>query len=290
MDIGYLGALLGGLLSLLSPCSAMLLPAFFAYAFSNPATLVARTGVFYLGLITTLVPLGMFAGSLGAFLNQNRSLLLTVVAVVVIVFGVVQLVGIPIPGLSRTARMGDAGRVWTIYVLGTAYGVAGVCTGPILGSVLMVAAVGANPIYGAILLAVYAAGMALPLLILALAWKRWSGKLRAALTPRELTIGRWKNSWHAVIAGSLSTVLGMLLLFIARDPEAGGILAIADQYRLETGVAELGGKVSNILVLAVCVVFGSVVWWFRRRGKRAGELSSSAGSHAGRPHPETSDR
>lgn len=290
MDIGYLGALLGGLLSLLSPCSAMLLPAFFAYAFSNPATLVARTGVFYLGLVTTLVPLGMFAGSLGAFLNQNRSLLLTVVAVVVIVFGVVQLVGIPIPGLSRTARMGDAGRVWTIYVLGTAYGVAGVCTGPILGSVLMVAAVGANPIYGAVLLAVYAAGMALPLLILALAWKRWSGKLRAALTPRELTIGGWKNSWHAVIAGSLSTVLGVLLLFIARDPEAGGILAIADQYRLETGVAELGGKVSNILVLAVCVVFGSVVWWFRRRGKRAGEPSSSARSHAGRPHPEPSDR
>ncbi|WP_063041285.1 cytochrome c biogenesis CcdA family protein [Nocardia grenadensis] len=269
MDIGYLGALLGGILSLLSPCSVMLLPAFFAYAFSDPATLVARTGVFYLGLVTTLVPLGVFAGTVGAFLNQNRGLLLTVVAGVVILFGVVQLAGIPIPGLSRTSQPGEAGRAWTVYVLGTAYGVAGVCTGPILGSVLMIAAVGANPAYGAILLAVYAAGMALPLLILALAWKRWSAGIRAALAPQELTIGRWTNSWHAIISGVLSGALGILLLFLARDPEVGGILSIADQYRIETGVAELGGQVSNILVLILCVGIGAVVWWLRRRANRA---------------------
>ncbi|MFI1460015.1 cytochrome c biogenesis CcdA family protein [Nocardia carnea] len=275
MDIGYAGAFLGGILSLLSPCSVMLLPAFFAYAFADPATLVARTGVFYLGLITTLVPLGVFAGTVGAFLNENRSLLLTLVACVVILFGVIQLAGIPIPGLSRTSRPGgDAGRAWTVYVLGTAYGVAGVCTGPILGSVLMIAAVGASPAYGAILLAVYAAGMALPLLVLALVWKRWSTGIRAALTPRELTVGRWTNSWHAIISGLLSTALGVLLLFVARDPEAGGILSIADQYRIETGVAELGGQVSNIFVLALCLGIGAAAWWLRRRALRRKNLPS----------------
>lgn len=275
MDIGYAGAFLGGILSLLSPCSVMLLPAFFAYAFSDPATLVARTGVFYLGLVTTLVPLGVFAGTGGAFLNENRSLLLTLVACVVILFGVIQLAGIPIPGLSRTTRPGgDARRAWTVYVLGTAYGVAGVCTGPILGSVLMVAAVGASPAYGAILLAVYAAGMALPLLVLALVWKRWSTGLRAALTPRELTVGRWTNSWHAIISGLLSTALGVLLLFVARDPEAGGILSIADQYRIETGVAELGGQVSNIFVLVLCLAIGAAAWWLRRRAHRRQHLPS----------------
>ena len=49
-DVGYLAALLGGVLALLSPCSAMLLPAFFAYAFGSRRRLVSRTGVFYLGL------------------------------------------------------------------------------------------------------------------------------------------------------------------------------------------------------------------------------------------------
>ncbi|HSL37639.1 MAG TPA: cytochrome c biogenesis protein CcdA, partial [Arthrobacter sp.] len=66
MDIGYAGAFLGGVLTLLSPCSALLLPAFFAYAFSTKSRLVARTGLFYLGLLSTLVPLGIFAGVLGS--------------------------------------------------------------------------------------------------------------------------------------------------------------------------------------------------------------------------------
>lgn len=267
MDVGYLGAFLGGLLSLLSPCSVMLLPAFFSYAFSNPATLVARTGLFYLGLITTLVPLGVFAGTIGSFLVANRGLLMTIVAIVVIVFGLVQVLGIPIPGLTRRGS-DDAGSPFAVYMLGTAYGVAGVCTGPILGSVLMIAALGANPIYGAILLAVYAAGMALPLLIIALAWKRWGAKLRTALMPRTVRIGRWENSWHALIAGVLSIVLGVILLIFARDPEGAGILPIGVQYGLESGVATLGAAVSNVVVIVGAVVLAAViagVWWWRSR-------------------------
>jgi cytochrome c biogenesis protein CcdA len=268
MDIGYLGAFLGGLLSLLSPCSVMLLPAFFAYAFVHPSTLVARTGVFYLGLLTTLVPLGVFAGTVGSFLNQHRGLLLSIVAVVVIAFGIVQITGIQLPGPARSGQGADTGRAWAVYVLGTAYGVAGVCTGPILGSVLMIAAIGANPVYGGVLLAIYAAGMALPLLVLALAWRRWSGRLRAVLTPRILVIGRWSNSWHAVIAGGLSVALGALLIAVARDPEAGGILPIAAQYQLETGVARLGQSTPDVVVLAVATLValvGAGVWWRRRR-------------------------
>lgn len=60
-DIGYFAALLGGLLALVSPCSALLLPAFFAYSIDSAARLLARTGIFYAGLATTLVPLGAAA-------------------------------------------------------------------------------------------------------------------------------------------------------------------------------------------------------------------------------------
>lgn len=59
IEVSALAAFLGGVLSLLSPCSALLLPAFFAYAFQSPEQLVGRTLVFYLGLCATLVPLGM---------------------------------------------------------------------------------------------------------------------------------------------------------------------------------------------------------------------------------------
>ncbi|MGV9773303.1 cytochrome c biogenesis CcdA family protein [Streptosporangium sp. NPDC003464] len=253
MDIGYLGALLGGLLSLLSPCSVMLLPAFFAYAFSRPALLLARTGVFYLGLVATLVPLGVFAGTAGAFLSQQRGTLLVAVAIIVIVFGLIQVLGIPLPSLSRTGQH-EPGTAWTVFLLGAAYGVAGVCTGPILGSVLMIAAAGANPVYGAVLLVIYAAGMALPLLLLALVWRRWSGGVRTWLRPRMLRLGRWTNSWHAIISGTLSLVLGVLLLITSRDPDAAGLLSIGTQYALETGIARLGAGISNVAVVIAAAV------------------------------------
>jgi cytochrome c biogenesis protein CcdA len=59
VEVSYLAAFLGGILSLLSPCSALLLPAFFAYAFQSRKELLAKTAVFYVGLAATLVPLGM---------------------------------------------------------------------------------------------------------------------------------------------------------------------------------------------------------------------------------------
>src|SRR5699024_9709792 len=82
------------------PCSAMLLPAFFSYAFTGPKELVARTGVFYLGLATSLVPLGVLAGTLGAFVNEHRFTFVTVASIIVIVLGALMLLNVPIPILS----------------------------------------------------------------------------------------------------------------------------------------------------------------------------------------------
>ncbi|WP_235686449.1 hypothetical protein [Tomitella gaofuii] len=62
-EIGLLGALLGGVLLLLSPCSALLLPSFFAYAFDSVGRLAARTVQFSLGLATVMVPLGAGVGA-----------------------------------------------------------------------------------------------------------------------------------------------------------------------------------------------------------------------------------
>ncbi|MCQ3971328.1 cytochrome c biogenesis protein CcdA, partial [Klebsiella pneumoniae] len=58
-DITLLAAFAAGVLALLSPCSALLLPSFFAYAFNTRTQLLGRTALFALGLGIVLVPLGM---------------------------------------------------------------------------------------------------------------------------------------------------------------------------------------------------------------------------------------
>lgn len=264
MDIGYAGAFAGGILTLFSPCSALLLPAFFAYAFSTPSTLVVRTGVFYAGLVSTLVPLGIFAGVLGGLVTQHRGVLVTTAAVLVMALGVVQILGIRMPAILHSGAPSGTSRL-SVYVLGAVYGVAGVCTGPILGSVLTVAAVGGSAVYGGILLALYALGMALPLFILALVWDRLGVSGSRWLRPRPLTIGRWSNSWIMVISGILAIGIGILLLLTNGTSTLGGVLGVGDQFAIETAMSQTVGTVPNIAFVAFAAVLLLVVALLYRR-------------------------
>lgn len=268
MNLGLLGAFLGGLLTLLSPCSAMLLPAFFSYAFTNPTALIARTGVFYLGLITTLVPLGVLAGTFGAFVNQHRFALVTVSAVVVIVLGAVMLLNIPIPMLARR-QASNGTSIAAVYTLGTVYGLAGVCAGPLLGAVLTLATVSGNALTGGIVLLVFAAGMALPLLLLALLWGRLPF-VKSLVRPRGLTIGRWQNTWAGLAGGALTIAVGILLLVTDGTSSLGGVLGATDQAQLEDSVLQKAGDVPDLLVVGVVVAVALAAWIpLQIRNKRA---------------------
>ncbi|WP_051259343.1 cytochrome c biogenesis CcdA family protein [Schaalia suimastitidis] len=90
-DIPALAALLGGALTLFAPCSALLLPAFFAHAFAERRTLIVRTVLFWCGLLTTLVPLGVMAGSLGAYLRTWEQQIAVGAGTLIILLGVAQI-------------------------------------------------------------------------------------------------------------------------------------------------------------------------------------------------------
>ncbi len=267
MDIGLLGAFLGGVLTLLSPCSAMLLPAFFSYAFASPKELLTRTGIFYLGLITSLVPLGVLAGTLGAFVNEYRFTFVTVASIVVIALGAIMLLNIPIPFLFG-GRAAEGTSATAVYALGTVYGLAGVCAGPLLGAVLTVAAVSGNALAGGIVVLVFAAGMALPLLVLALLWGRFPF-VKRLVRPREVMIGRWRNTWTGIIGGALTIAVGILLLATAGTTELTGILGAADQAAVEGAVLDGVGQVPDLLVVGIVLAAALIAWLLvRSRRKR----------------------
>lgn len=273
MDIGFAGALAGGLLTLLSPCSVMLLPAFFAYAFVTPSKLVGYTGLFYVGLLTTLVPLGVFSASLGGLVTAHRVILVGIVAALVILMGIVQLSGLPIPGLfsrSSTPEMtADRTSAVSVFFLGAVYAVAGVCSGPILGSVLMLAALGNDPAYGGVVLALYGLGMVIPLFVLAVVWSRLGRRGRSWLRPRTLRIGRWSNSWTMIISGLLSVGVGTLLLVSNGTEAFGGFFAIDTQYSAESWVrTDMSAAWDVWVIVAAIVVLAGVTGLYIWRQQR----------------------
>ncbi|MDR1833422.1 MAG: sulfite exporter TauE/SafE family protein [Propionibacteriaceae bacterium] len=264
-EVGLAGALLGGILSLLSPCSVMLLPAFFAFAFNSPGKLFARAGVFYLGLITTLVPMGVLSGTVGAFVSQHRAAFVYTLSGLVIVFGLLLLSGLPLPSLPSGVLEGTSAA--SVYLLGTVYGLAGVCTGPLLGSVLALAAFGGSPLYGALVLLVFACGMVVPLLLLALLWERLP-KLRDWLRPREFTIGKWHNTWTNAIAGLITIAIGILLIATEGTQTLAGVLTATDQFRLESWAQQVSAPIPNwAFALAAAAVLALIFGLHRFRGK-----------------------
>jgi cytochrome c biogenesis protein CcdA len=290
MDIGYTGAFLGGILTLLSPCSVMLLPAFFAYAFTSPSALIGRTAIFYLGLSGTLVPLGVFSGSLGSLMTTHRSTLVAVAAGVVIVLGLWQLSGLPVPGLSRAQGVGpDATSTVSVFALGAVYAVAGVCAGPILGSVLMVAALGGSAVYGGSVLALYALGMTVPLFVLAAVWKRLGTRARALIAPKEVTIGPWRNTWTMVVSGLLSIAIGALLILTDGTASLSGVFTIGTQYTAESTLASWSQGTSDawFVVIAALVLAGVLGWrsLARRRPSSARGVHSPRRADGGHRHP-----
>ncbi|MFJ3927910.1 cytochrome c biogenesis CcdA family protein [Streptomyces sp. NPDC090022] len=272
MEIGYLAALLGGLLALLSPCSALLLPAFFAYSIDSASRLLARTGIFYAGLATTLVPLGAASSTAGRFFHGHREELVLAGGWLIIALGVVQILGLGFAS-KRLAELSGRIRPTTalsVYALGAVYGLAGFCAGPILGSVLTVAGLSGNPVYGGLLLAVYALGMAVPLFVLALLWERFELGRRRWLRGRALTLGRLRLHTTSLLSGGFFIALGALFLAYDGASALPGLLDVDDSFAVEQWVRSAADGVPDWALLGAVAVgalaVGAVQW--RRRAAR----------------------
>jgi cytochrome c biogenesis protein CcdA len=295
IEIGYVAAFLGGVLTLVSPCGALLLPSFFAYAFASPGALLARTAVFYAGLAVSLVPLGMGASLASALFFGHRGTLILVAGWLVIALGVAQMLG---GGFAvRAARRAQgrlAGRTGNgaVFGLGAVYGLAGFCSGPILGAVLTVAASDGRPLHGGALLAVYALGMAGPLFLLALGWDRFDLGSRGWLRGRALTFGRLRLHSTSMLSGLL--FVGVGVLFLTTGGTASGIPGLPSSLEVEMTVQSwllrLDGLLPDGAVLGALGAGAATILAVRLRRRTSRRGHEREDGHGGEPGRAASER
>ena len=276
MEISLLPAFLGGVLALLSPCGALLLPGYLASTVARRAGLLLHGAVFYVGLLLTLVPLGVGAGVLGGLLAQHRDLLVAVTSLVLIALGIVHALGLGLdparvlPGAERLRQASARGTgLPRTFLLGAVGGVAGVCAGPVLGAVLTLAVGQGGIARAAVLLAAYGAGMVVPLLLLALLWARLGPRTHRLLRGRTLTaLGRTLHT-TTLLAGVLIIALGVLFWTTNGLVTLPPLVPTRVLARWQEGLGPLGDPSVQIVILLLLAAAALVLWWRAERRRDA---------------------
>ena len=257
-------AFLGGVLTLLAPCSVMLLPAFFSYAFQSPQKLIARCGIFWLGLVTPLIPLGAALSSVVSLIREHSAFITQVIALLVIIAGLITLFSLDVPvfrvrSLETASQSRDT--AWAVYLLGITYGIAGVgCAGPILGAVLATSSLGGSVVEGIIAVIFYSAGMAFPLLALALLWQHSAGRIQAIVRPKPVTLLKRQTTWTNVVSGLVLIILGFTIFKIDLSNPLGGIVSIDTLASWEESIMGLFGTLPAwVITLAGALIIGAIV-------------------------------
>lgn len=272
MEIGFLTAFLGGALALLSPCSALLLPAFFASTVGARLQLLVHGSVFYLGLVITLVPFGLGLGALGSLIMSERGLVIAITSIVLVALGVAQFFGLGfdlsrlLPGTTALHQKAASrtGFIRTL-LLGAVGGVAGFCAGPILGAILTIALARGDLWSSGALLAVYGAGMVVPLMLIAALWQRLGTRGRGLLRGRTFrALGRDLHT-ASMATGALIAGVGLLFWFTNGLVSLPSLIPTDLLSWLEERGEILADPLFDVIAIVAFAAVGLTVWVLARR-------------------------
>jgi cytochrome c-type biogenesis protein len=215
--VGIPLALAAGFVSFLSPCVLPLVPGYLSTVVGvTPVDLkegvsarrvLVPSLLFIASFSAIFILLGMSATLIGSALTTHKEELEKVGGVVIILMGLIFL-ATPFIGMFNREWHSEtllrlAGRGGPV-VAGAAFAIAWTpCTSITLSAILTQAAVSGSAAHGALLLAFYSAGLAIPFLLIALAFERMTNALTVVKRHFPVIIG---------IGGVVMIGLGLLIL------------------------------------------------------------------------------
>jgi len=215
-----LAAFIAGLAALFAPCCiTVLLPSYFASVFKEKQKVYLMTFVFFLGIATVFLPLGLGAAWLGSFFSQNHNTIFVVAGVFLIILGFMQITGrhFSLP-FAVHPKLKDSSAP-SVFMLGVFSGIATTCCAPVLAGVLALAALPGSIFWGAMYTLSYVLGMVAPLFFIAsfLDKADFNKKLMGFRKPISYSLlGKKVNLTIAeVVSGAMFLIMGILISYLA---------------------------------------------------------------------------
>lgn len=274
-----LGGFVGGVIALLAPCCVtVLLPAYFAAAFTSIRTLVRMTFLFGAGIAVVILPIALGLAALGQVFSRFHPILFGVGGLFLLGLGVMTLRGrgFELPFGRAPTFAGRPGL--SIFALGLFSGAASSCCAPVLIGVLTLTAL-TNSFVGALGVALaYVFGMVFPLFVLALAGDRF-GWLRSRAvrgTTIRLRVAGREALIHStnLVGGLLFLGMGVFVLILAVT--GNEVLALPGQAQLSAALHQAADAfliaVNGLPALALSVLLAVFVLYLARRARTQPDL------------------
>lgn len=238
LGASLIATFIAGVAALFAPCCiSVLLPSYFASIFREKYKVFLMTFIFFLGILTVFLPIGLGAGILSVLFKQFHDIVYGLIGIFMLILGTILLLGIhfslPI-NVHPAFKKHNAGSVYT---LGVFSGVATTCCAPVLAGVLALSALPGSFIWGGIFTLIYVFGMVLPLFILSVLMdKTYITKKMTTAFHKTISypIGSKKVriTISELISGGVFLFMGILIIVL----DLFGKLAMQDEYQRQMNI------------------------------------------------------
>lgn len=213
-SVSYTAAFVAGVLSITSPCILPVIPLYLAYLVGSTdrdprhqRTLIVNALAFVVGFSIVFVLVGTAFGFLGTLLAERKTLLVQLGGLLMVTLGLHQIGLVRIPGLAQslriTSRPKTGGNALASGLVGMTFAAGWTpCAGPILGAILTLALSQGDARHATGLLSVYALGLAIPFLGIAI----------AGASSNSLNWIAMRSASAASLAGAVMLAVGVIML------------------------------------------------------------------------------
>ncbi len=206
-----IAAFVAGVAALFAPCCiTVLLPSYLGNIFKERYKIFFMTFVFFLGVATVFLPIGLGASFLAQLFSKYHNIIFSIGGIFLIVLGLSMLFGKKFT-TPTSVRDGMKRHVSSIYVLGIFSAIATTCCAPVLAGVLTLSVASGTIVWGALYTLAYVVGMTLPLFIIAafLDKVNLTEKITNAKKTVKMRIGNW--SWRITVSELISGLIFLLM-------------------------------------------------------------------------------
>ena len=221
MDIlvgtSLIAAFTAGVAALLAPCCiTVLLPSYLGNIFREKYKVFFMTFIFFLGIATVYLPIGLGASFLSQLFSQYHNIIFTAGGIFLIILGISMLIGKsfvinnPLSASSKVKR-----RASSIYILGIFSAIATTCCAPVLAGVLTLSIASGTLVWGAIYTLAYVVGMTMPLFIIAAFLDKVDLTERLAGLRKSIAMRIGGFSWPEMISGLIFLLMGAYISYLA---------------------------------------------------------------------------